>query len=236
MSEDRQLVVVLADTDYDTAVGIFGESLEDLVAEYEFGFRTCGSADRLAFDRESYRNGAPVDETIAPTDLTKNKVDELVRKYRWIAMSGTLAVPDAEPLVDFGLLLYPTFSPKRPARVFYWFDYWLLQDIYGPDEDAYDPEAAERLLRLSIFLGANRKTDGFRLDVITAYDEIVPANPERLRSALLQPAKTLDGDRPGLVTGIKSSQISVAELRMKWPGMVVQQTVSGFSVLSRLAR
>jgi hypothetical protein len=160
----------------------------------------------------------------------------LAQKYGWRGMSGTIVTPAVEPNVDFGLVLYPTFMEEKPARVFSWFDYSLLRDAYGPDEDAYDPETAERLLRLSVFLGANRKTDGFRLDVIAAYDEIVLANTERLRAALLQPAKTLDGDRPGLVTGIKSSQISVAELRMKWPGLVVHQTVSGFSVLSRLAR
>lgn len=52
-----------------------------------------------------------------------------------------------KPNVDFGLVLYPTFREEKPARVFSWFDYSLLRDVYGPDEDAYDPEAAERLLR-----------------------------------------------------------------------------------------
>lgn len=48
MSEDRQLVVVLADTSFDSAVDIFGESLENLVAE-EHG-RTFGAEMRLARD------------------------------------------------------------------------------------------------------------------------------------------------------------------------------------------
>jgi len=123
MSQPLDVVVVLANSSLETAAEIVGFSLEPLVAEYQFGFRSSGRAYRLSFDAREFVGEDKIDETVSDADLTPEFVGRLATKYRWLELVGGIRVPDVEQLVNFAILIYPTFEPERPACVVYRFDY-----------------------------------------------------------------------------------------------------------------
>jgi hypothetical protein len=143
-----------------------GLSLEPLVAEYQFGFRSSGRAYRLSFDAREFVGEDKIDETVSDADLTRGFVERLAKKYRWLELVGGIRAPDVEQLVNFAILIYPTFEPERPACVVYRFDYSLLEAVRDVDSNALNQDAADRLFRLVISIGASRHTDGFRLDTV----------------------------------------------------------------------
>jgi hypothetical protein len=242
MSENLRNAVVLTNTRLDTSVDLLGESLERLVQELDFGFRGWGAAMQLFFDGGTYDEDV-IDERLTQKDLNRGTVERFVKEYAWFALQGSFRLPGLDRLCSMDVVLRPSFAAAQPACVLFCLDSWFLEQTWGKSSHSFDPDAAEALGKLAVRLGAHPLVDGFKTVLLPSIGEVRPFDVLALRQALLFPppvAQTLedvanlDDSGPGLVSGIKTNIVSLAELAGRWPDGNVFPTTSGFAVLNNL--
>ena len=105
-----------------------------------------------------------------------------------------------------------------------------------------DTEAAERLRKLVVALGANDRVDGFHAARIDSFAETPTFDTATLRDSLLDP-RSIAQLRAGkglvhaLVTGISRAVLSAQEIetiKAKWSDAEWFETINGFLVMSSL--
>lgn len=240
MSENHPTAVVLTKTTLDDAIEVLGEALERLVQTHDFGFRGYGAALQLLFEGGRYDEDL-IEEPLTQDDFNTATVRRLAQRYRWFALEGSIRAPGADRLCSVSAVLYPTFDGAFPACVVFRLDSWFLESVYGRDFNGFDQEAADRLTRLSIFLGAADRVDGFMTIRLPSLERVPVLDAEILRSLLLDPGvpvtsleEALAAPRVGFITGIRSSIVSTSQLAAVWSGAKVIQTIHGFSVLDTM--
>ena len=231
MSENHPSAIVLTKTRLETAIDILGQSLEMLVNDYDFGFRGFGGALQLFFDGGEYDEDI-IPEQLLQRDFNRETAERFAHEYGWFSLEGTIRIPGSHRLWGLDVVLYPTFDEVRPACVLFRLDSWFLESVYGRNFDTFNSDAADRLVQLSVALGANVLVDGFMTVRLPSLAEVPILDAELLRNLLLDPQPF--NLRLGFVTGIKSQLAPLSEIEKHWPGCDLLQTITGFSVLSRV--
>jgi hypothetical protein len=240
MSENHPSAIILTKTRLETAIDILGQSLEMLVNDYDFGFRGFGGAVQLFFDEGQYDEDS-IPEQLLQRDFNRATMERFTHEYGWFSLQGTIRIPDVAQLCGLHVVLYPTFDEACPACVLFGLDSWFMESVWGPSFDTFNQDAADRLVQLSIVLGANELIDGFMTVRLPSLAEVPVLDAVLLRTLLLEskpiPAsleEALATPRPGLVTGIKTKLVPLSEIQKRWPDGVLLQTITGFSVLSTM--
>jgi hypothetical protein len=171
-------------------------------------------------------------------ELTEEIISELLLQDPWLEISGSIQVPGEVGLTLFEILSLPTFNPVAPSMVAFLIEPSLYRNIYGDYSD-FHQEAADRLLKLSVLLGAVDPVDGFQLILVRSLEQIKPFDGEMLRASLVKPTPIRErlqgkGLPHGRVTGIRSSLLPMAEIRKTWTGATVFETPNGFCILNLL--
>jgi hypothetical protein len=194
----------------------------------------------LVFDRDKFKYEDKISETFSSaTELDLETIRKLAERYRWFGICGSIRIPGRRRLYDLSIFLYPTFDSARSACIVILVDSSLYDDVYGEDDDIFDGDAADILLRLIVLLGANDQVDGFQARLIEKLSDIKPFDGIALRQSLLEPTPIRDSARGaglphGFVTGIKSSILSSPEIERIWADAAMFETVNGFSILNGL--
>lgn len=239
MSSYLKSAVITAAVSSEHGCIMLADALDMLFEHYELGFRGYGGVMRLRFDGREYRGEEAIDESVAMVeDLDQATIEQLVARYRWITVTGSFAMEGLERALDIKLVLYPTFDAERPVCMVSHLDAYLYESLWS-DDDALDVEAAERLRTLAVMLGGHELTDGFYTTNIEALDEVVTFDGAALRDSFVEPTSVAEARKGkaishGSVSGIKSTLLTVDELRPKWGDGELFETVNGFSVLSCL--
>jgi hypothetical protein len=241
MSENHPSAIVLTKTRLETAIEILGQSLEILVNDYDFGFRGYGGAVQLVFDEGEYDDDIIIHEQLLQRDFNRETAERLAREYGWFSLEGSIRIPGSHLLWGLDVVLYPTFDEAFPACVLFGLDSGFLESVYGRQFNTFNQDAADRLVQLSVALGANELVDGFMTVRLPSLAEVPILDAELLRNLLLDPqpfppsyeeAKAIP--RPGFVTGINSQLVPLSQIEKHWPGCVLLQTITGFSILSTM--
>jgi hypothetical protein len=244
VSENHPTAVTLTKVPLETAIEVMGQSLEMLVRDYEFGFRGWGGPMQMFFEDGGYDEDV-IDEQLRQADFSRETVARFVQRYKWFSLEGSIRLPNVDRLCGLDIVLYPTFDEANPACVIFVLDSWFLESVWGRAFDRYDKEAADTLVKLSVALGAHDLVDGFITDSFSGFDEnLLTFDAAHLRTLLFQPAlgrkkfakieEMLAVPSVGLVTGIKTSVVSAAELQLLRRDGVTLRTINGFAVLSIL--
>jgi hypothetical protein len=243
MSENHPSANILTKTRLETAIEILGQSLEILVKDYDFGFRGYGGAVQLVFDEGEYDDDIIIHEQLLQRDFNRETAERLAREYGWFSLEGSIYIPGSHLLWGLDVVLYPTFDEAFPACVLFGLDSGFLESVYGRQFNTFNPDAADRLLQLSVALGANELVDGFMTDRLPSLAEVPILNAELLRKRLLEhppfPASVeaaLVTPSVGLVTGIKTQLVPLSEIQKRWPRCGLLQTITGFSILSTVVK
>ena len=242
MSENHPSAIILTKTRLETAIDILGQSLEMLVTGYDFGFRGFGAAVQLFFDEGEYDEDV-IHEQLMQQDFNRATVERFAHEYGWFSLQGTIRIPGSHRLWGLDVVLYPTFDEAFPACVLFELDSWFLESLRGRNFDTFNPDAADRIVQLSIVLGANELVDGFMTVRLPSLAEVPILDAVLLRNLLLNPQpfppsyeEALATPRPGLVTGIKTELAPLSEIQKQWPDGALLQTITGFSVLSTMVK
>ena len=242
MSENHPSAIILTKTPLETAIDILGQSLEMLVTDYDFGFRGYGGAVQLFFDGGRYDEDI-IHEKLLQQDFTRATMERFVHEYGWFSLQGSFLIPDVHELCEIDVVLYPTFDEAHPACVLFGLDSWFLESVYGRRFNTFNQEAADRLLQLSVALGANELADGFMTDRLPSLARVPILDAELLRKRLLEhppfpPSleEALATPSVGLVTGIKTQLVPLSEIQKHWPSCALLQTITGFSILSTVVK
>lgn len=233
MSSTTDIVIVLAKSSLSSALDVLESSLAVLIEDYDFGFRSYGEILGLDFSGQEFQGEQELDD--APTsvaDIDRAALEALVAAPRWFSIGGSMRVQDVEALVDIDLILYPTFDPERPACVVL----RLENDLYGAIYDqGYNADAAERLVRLCVGLGAIEGVDGFQTKLVADLDDVEPQDAGQLRHVMVELESIRpEGARPGLVVGARRELVTLRELQERWKDGTAFETTTGFAVLSTL--
>jgi hypothetical protein len=111
--------------------------------------------------------------------------------------------------------------------------YEAIFDFAPRDEGKFNEEAKQGLLGLCFGLATTTGADG----LVLRYDdgELRPPGIPELLDRLRHPVLTIDGKRPGLVTGVRAEVMPASEMESIWkPGRHVYETIGGYCVLDLL--
>jgi len=243
MSDSLSVVIVLASMKQELAVPVMAQSLAVLMNEYQFGFRGIGGVSSLLFDKTEYKYEGGISETfLSATALDVEAIQKLAEHYHWFSIYGSIRIPSRGiTLYPTSLILYPTFDPINPVCIVFELGPSLYRQVYEDDDfnDHFDKDAADVLFQLTVRLGANDQTDGFRMSCVGSLDEIKTFDVVALRHHLLHPPSIQDvmkGDalNYSYITGIKASILSLDEMKRICIYGDTFLTLNGFSVLNEL--
>lgn len=239
MSSASDIAIILSNLSHGHALDVVEQSLARLIDQYEFGFRSYGGALQLVFEGSEFIQEKFINDKIpSVAAIDRPMIEQLVGRYEWLSIGGSIRVPELEHLVDLDLILFPTFDAVSPACVLFRLEGDLYRIIRGED-DNFNEDTAKLLLKFSISLGANDLVDGFQAILIADLDDVQTFDGEALRQVLLKPQSVENrisgvGLRTGFVVGIRSQEISSDEIRKIWRNSRVFETVNRFTVLNRL--
>ncbi len=233
MSSSTDIVIVLTKSSLPGALDVLESSLSVLIEDYDFGFRSYGEILGLDFSGRDFQGERELDD--APTsvpDIDRAALEVLAADPRWFSIGGSMRVEEVEALVDIDLILYPTFEPEQPACVVFRLESDIYDAVYGR---GYDAEAAERLVKLCVSLGAVEGVDGFQARLVADLDDVEPLDAARLRHVMVElESIRADGPTPAIVVGARRDLVALPELRDRWKDGTTFETTSGFVVLSTL--
>ncbi|AGC43130.1 hypothetical protein MYSTI_01798 [Myxococcus stipitatus DSM 14675] len=241
MASASDVFVVLAKVSGEEALRIVEHALGMVVERYDFGFRGYGGVVALVFEGEEFIQERKLAEDIASVQsLDRGGLEQLAHREHWFSIGGSLRFPNEQRQYDFDIIMYPTFDAERPACVVFRMDPSLYTEVDGSDGNGFDEDAAERLLKLCISLGAADEVDGFQALLLGELEEVHPFDGPELRAALVSPRSIRDrlsGKKVlqhGFVTGIRKTILGGVDLTPSWNGYRVLETTHGFVILSRL--
>lgn len=205
-------------------------TIDYLTSANDMQFDVETAASRLVFDAHT----SEWTETVA-IDGKNKTIEALATEYHWLRVDVDLRIGDTSH--DVEIYFFP-ISPKdkkislmislgsRP--------YEMLYDPKSPDEDDDVNENIKRsLVQLCCSLAARLDATGFML----GFDDgqLHPLLVEDLIERLQRPELTLHGRKPGLLTGLKTTVISLSELEKVWgTGEELYENIAGYVILDSL--
>jgi hypothetical protein len=111
--------------------------------------------------------------------------------------------------------------------------YEAVFDFSPRDEGQFNEEAKHGLLGLCFGLATAAGADGWLLRFDAG--ELRPPEIQEILDVLRHPVLTIDGKRPGLLTGVRADLMPAPEMESIWkPGRHVYETIGGYCVLDLL--
>lgn len=239
MSSDSDIAIIQSKVSQQVALDIIERSLDLLLEQYDFGFRSYGGVLGLEFQGTEYLQERELDDgPSSASAIDRQELERLTGCERWFSIGGSIRIPGVESLIDLDLILYPTFDQKLPACVLFRLERDLYDGVWRAD-NSFNEDAAATLFKLSVRLGANELVDGFQATLIADLSEVSPFDGLALRDELQNPTAVREIAmnprlRRGFVTGVRNSPLSMNELRQKWRDFEISATTNGFVVVSRL--
>ena len=238
MSYHSRIAIVLASIARHVIPHVMHDVLAAVLGKYEFGFRARGGISKLVFQDGVYKWQERVPGACGSAmDLDVASIAVLVERYSSFGIAGSIRIPGKKTLYDFQTVCYSASESETSACIVCLVEGSLYYDVYG-DNDVFNEEAAQTLVQLSINIGANNNIDGFNVTLVPSLHDIKPVNGAALREGLLRPTpimeKATGAGLSALITGIRSSLVSLDELRVVWRDANLWETVNGFCIVSSL--
>lgn len=200
-----------------------------LVSKHQLSLESQSSFGRLVFDDQT---GEWID-TVMITD-TQRAVGQLVEEKTWVRIDGDLRVGKwSYPIEVYFFPVSkddprPCLEVKLPSRA-----YEAVFDFAPRTEGRFNESAKRGLIELCFGLAATTRVDGFMLRFDDG--ELTSLGVEDILARLRSPVMTLRGFRPGLITGIQNTFISIEEMESIWGrGVQIYENVAGYVILDLL--
>jgi len=239
MSNDSEVAIVLSSVNKNMAFKIIRMSLNLLINDYMFGFRSYGGVFQLLFEDNKFFGESPIDSEISSASLIDlSTIRYIESQYKGFSINGSIRLSGLDSLVDLDIIFLPVFDVDDKSCVVFRIEedvYWRLWD----ENDILNEDLKETLLTLVIELGANNLVDAFHARLLVDLSDIQCFDGVALRESLLQPAKLQDlakgaGLNHGFITGIKTSLLSLNEIGDIWKVCDKFETTNGFAILDDL--
>lgn len=200
-----------------------------LVSTHQMSSDLQTSCARLVFDRNT---GEWID-TVMITDSRKT-VEQLVREKTWICLNSELKIGK---LFHFGEVFFFPVSKDDPRICLevklVSYAYEAVYNFVSSIEGDFNESAKRGLTELCCGLAAATKATAFMLHF---YDtELLVIEVKDIVERLRSPDITLYGKRPGLITGIQNTIMSLKEMESIWGKCVnVYENIAGYVILDSL--
>lgn len=242
MSDYLLTAVLTSNVTSDSAVTILVTWLDQLFERYEFGFRGVGGVMRLRYDAKKFKfeDDLPANDpgrVASATELTREVLDGLATKHRWFSITGSIGMPDVPHALDIKIAIVASGDAERPVAAVAHLDARLYHAV-EPD-DRFDTAAMERFRDLIVMLGAHPLAEGFHAANAETFGGLMPFTGPQLQASLRNPASVAEARQGGhfihgIVTGIKSTLMTLDEMRPRWGDGQLFETTTGFSVLNSM--
>jgi hypothetical protein len=240
MSDYLLTAVLTSNVTADSANTILGTWIDQLLGGYELGFRGVGGVMRLRDNgpKFPFEDDLPANDpgrVVSATDLTRDVLEGLARRYRWLSITASIGIPDVDHALDIKVAIVPSGDAEHPVAAVAHLDARLYHAV-EPD-DTFDARAMERFRDLIVMLGAHPLVEGFHAANVETFGELMPFTGAALQASLRSPtpvgvARHGGHFVHGIVTGIKGTLMSLDQLRPTWGDGELFETATGFSVLN----